>query len=126
MHYQYLMPALEAMKNPGTDSDGNANKPSGAREFMADVSRMCTGRAFFHTKHGRIGLGPSGLQRNDIVCFIGQAAVPFVLRPNQASKQPGHAPVCRLLGEAYIDEFMGNCAEGIIPREARRLSFIIE
>jgi hypothetical protein len=125
-HYRYLRPALRKMKDPGTDSEGNTNKPPNAKRFMADVSRMCTGRAFFHTKQGRIGLGASGLWRNDMVCFLEQATVPFILRPNQASKQPGHPPVYHLLGEAYVDDLMEDCAFGIIPPKARQRSFIIE
>jgi hypothetical protein len=80
---------------------------------MADVSRMCTGRAFFHTKQDHIGLAPYGVRRNDIVCFLGQAIVPFILRPNQPFKQPGHAPAYHPW-EGYIDEFMENCVLGII------------
>jgi hypothetical protein len=114
------------MESPGADSDGNKNKPPGTKRFMADVSRMCTCRVFFHIKQDHIGSGAYGVQRNDIVCFLEQATVPFVLRPNQASKQPGHAPVFHLLGEGYIDEFMENCALGIIPWEGRWRSFIIE
>lgn len=102
------------------------NKPPGAKRFMADASRMCTGRAFFHTKQDHIGLAPYGVRQNDIVCFLGQATVPFILRPSQASKQPGHAPVYHLLGEGYTDEFTENCAPGIIPREGRRRPFITE
>jgi hypothetical protein len=127
VHYEYLRPTLKKMRFPGMDFESSKmKKPPGATRYMVDVSHMCTDRAFFHTRGGRIGLGPSGLWRHDIVCFLGQATVPFILRPNQTSKQPGHPPVYRLLGEAYIDEFMEDCALGVIPPEARRRSFIIE
>jgi hypothetical protein len=92
---------------------------------MVDVSRMCTGRAFFYTQRDRIGLGPRGIRRKDIICSLGDATVPFILRPNQTSRQPGHGPVYHLLGEVYIDEFMVYGA-GACLKEHRRQSFIIE
>ena len=126
VHYEYLRPALRKMAEPGTDSEANTGRPPGAKRYMADVSRMCTGRAFFRTKQNRIGLGPRGLCRHDIICFLGKATVPFILRPNQPSKRAGHPPVFHLIGEVYIDEFMdGDAGRGSL-QEDRRHNFIIE
>jgi hypothetical protein len=93
---------------------------------MADVSRMCTGRTFFHTKQDRIGLGPRGVRPNDIICFLENANTPSILCPDQRSRRAGHGPVFHLIGEVYIDEFMADQAGGVNPREDRRRSFIIE
>jgi hypothetical protein len=39
-------------------NDEDTATVEGATRYMADLSRMCTGRAFFRTKQQRIGLGP--------------------------------------------------------------------
>jgi hypothetical protein len=59
VHYGYLRPALAKMEHPPTDSEGRKVKPPGAKRYMADVSRMCTGRAFFRTERDRIRFGSS-------------------------------------------------------------------
>lgn len=98
----------------------------GATRYMADLSRMCIGRAFFRTKQQRIGLGPRELRRNDIICFLGSAAFPFILRPNRPSRRSGHRPVYHLIGEVYIEDFMASHALGANLEKHRPLSFIIE
>lgn len=123
-HWKIFKGILQKMSDRRKD-EGTATV-EGATRYMADLSHMCTGRAFFRTKQQRIGLGPRELRRNDIICLLGSAAFPFILRPNQPSRQPGHRPVFHLIGEVYIGDFMASHALGANLQKYRLLSFIIE
>ena len=107
-------------------NDEDAARVEGATKYMADLSHMCTGRIFFRTKKQRISLGPRELRQNDIICFLGSATFPFILRPNQPSRKRGHKPVLHLIGEVYIEDFMASRALGANLQKCRPLSFIIE
>jgi hypothetical protein len=51
---------LQRMSDPRRN-DENAARVEDATKYMADISHMCTGRAFFRTKKQCISLGPVGL-----------------------------------------------------------------
>ena len=54
----------------------------------------------YKTSRGYIGLGPPSMQSGDQVCFICDATVPFVLRPEMDAHQ------YILIGETYLHGFM--------------------
>ena len=54
-------------------------------EFMSwasNITHHCTNRAFFTTKQGRIGLGPSSMVKGDKICVFQGMPWPAVLRWN--------------------------------------------
>ncbi|KAF2491003.1 HET-domain-containing protein [Lophium mytilinum] len=55
-------------------------------------------RTPFHTKKGKLGLGPGTLQNDDIICVLFGAQVPFVIRPE--------GDYYRFIGECYIGDIM--------------------
>ncbi|EXJ75755.1 uncharacterized protein A1O5_00262 [Cladophialophora psammophila CBS 110553] len=57
-------------------------------------------RKFFSTQNGRIGLGPSQLRPNDIVCVFYSGACLWVLRESETGG------TFTLVGEAYMHGFM--------------------
>ncbi len=71
-HRKRMTVVLKSMKNPPTDSETGHEDPLLATGYMANVSRMCTGRRSFTTKGGRIGLGPQDVRDGDFICFLGR------------------------------------------------------
>jgi hypothetical protein len=64
-----------------------------------------TGRSFFITDTGRLGIGPPTIKPADICAAIMGAQVPFILRPSGPGRH-------QLVGEAYIHGIMdGEIAE---------------
>jgi hypothetical protein len=59
-------------------------------------------RCLLITRSGDLGLGPISTQSGDVVAFIRNTRVPFILRNAQADSYT-------LVGEAYIHGFM--CGE---------------
>ncbi|UPK93229.1 hypothetical protein LCI18_004164 [Fusarium solani-melongenae] len=56
---------------------------SGGRQITrADTSKtVCLGRCLFYTTSGHIGLGPGDMALGDVVCILGGAVMPIVVRP---------------------------------------------
>ncbi|KAH6652497.1 heterokaryon incompatibility protein-domain-containing protein [Truncatella angustata] len=61
------------------------------------------GRALVITKKGFYGLGPQVTKRGDLCCVVYGSAVPFVLRPVEATTGQ---MIVQLLGEVYVDGIM--------------------
>ncbi|KAH8593018.1 heterokaryon incompatibility protein-domain-containing protein [Bisporella sp. PMI_857] len=67
---------------------------SGLEEFLTAARWICSGRSFFKTKQGYIGMGPELLQVEDIIAVFAGVGVPFVLCPGNDHYL--------LVGEAYV------------------------
>ena len=70
------------------------------RNFETQAYGRMRGRRFFITKSGRIGLGPTLLQKGDLCCVLIGCKMPLVIRPTSTSNH------FRVLGPAYIDDVM--------------------
>jgi hypothetical protein len=66
--------------------------------FETKAINAATGRCFFATSKGFLGLGPRSMQRGDIVAVLFGGRVPFILR-----SMDGHF---RLVGECYVHGIM--------------------
>jgi hypothetical protein len=85
----------------------NAGVASGQYFFPRDTrpewdfqgAMVTWGRSLLITEPGDLGLGPTSTQSGDVVAFIRNTKVPFILRP----AQDGYFS---LVGEAYIHGFM--------------------
>jgi hypothetical protein len=73
-----------------------------AWEILQQMNQVGGGRCLLVTRSGELGLGPISTQSSDVVAFIRNTRVPFILRNAQASRYT-------LVGEAYIHGFM--CGE---------------
>ena len=66
------------------------------------MNQVGGGRCLLVTRSGDLGLGPISTQSGDVVAFIRNTRVPFILRNAQAGRYT-------LVGEAYIHGLM--CGE---------------
>lgn len=100
----------------GTEyADGTAD------QFLVDITSLpFSGRFFFISENGYLGLGPPVSQSGDRICFFFGVQVPFILRPQHDSGE------YRLCGECYVDGMMyGEIADmlksGKVKEETFRL-----
>jgi hypothetical protein len=70
------------------------------RKFEAMAYNSMRGTRFFIAKSGRIGLGPTLLQKGDLCCILIGCRMPLVIRPASTSNQ------FRVLGPACVDDVM--------------------
>jgi hypothetical protein len=70
------------------------------RAFRMATHAYMTGRRFFVTNSGRIGLGPPLLQEGDLCCLLIGCGMPLVIRPISTSNH------FRVLGPAFIHGVM--------------------
>jgi hypothetical protein len=78
-------------------------KPPYEVEFMRwayKINHHCENRAFFTTKHGQIGLGPSSMTKGDRICVFKGMPWPAVLRWN------GRKSAYIFVGVAYVHGIM--------------------
>jgi len=81
------------------------------RYLMQEVLDCTEGRNPFLTSSGYLGLGPSGLQPNDLVVVFLGVETPFVLRASGERQY-------KLLGEAYVHGIMdGEFTKAISDKE---------
>ena len=84
--------------------------------YLDGVMDIATGRAYFQTRSGHIGLGPSSIKAGDQACVILGCHALLILRPNA---QEGYMVV----GECYIDGFMdGEALLGALPSSWQRIA----
>ncbi|KAJ4196912.1 hypothetical protein NW759_016399 [Fusarium solani] len=93
---------------------------SGGRGMMAWVDAaetVCLGRCLFYTTSGHIGLGPGDTALDDVVCIVGGAVMPIVVRP--LGDHFGIVGDCYVNGvmdgEAVADMAQGRTLRGPIP-----------
>jgi hypothetical protein len=82
------------------------------------ASTFCSGRRFFTTQNGWIGLGPEKLQPGDKVCIFNGGKVPYILRLTEDYHQ--------FLGDCYVHGIMDGeaaamCAAGCFKEEYFKL-----
>jgi hypothetical protein len=58
-----------------------------AELFARHAGEKCTGRRFFVTQSGRLGLGPQGLMEGDRVVLLVGARAPFIVRTEDEEKE---------------------------------------
>lgn len=66
-------------------------------------------RKYFRTRDGRVGLAPTTVQTNDIVCIFHGSHVPHIIRPG------GQQGTWVIIGEAYVHGMMYGEAEQLSP-----------
>jgi hypothetical protein len=71
----------------------------GTSKITNQMTGASTGRCLIITESGELGLGPISTQPGDVVAFIRNTKVPFLLRKAQAGRYT-------VVGEAYIHGFM--------------------
>ena len=82
---------------------------SGVECFFAQVYGSYTGRSFFTTEEGYIGLAPQAAKPGDQICVLIGCNSPVVLRSNGIEQY-------QVVGECYMDGFMnGEALLGQIP-----------
>ena len=69
-----------------------------AAAFARQADMVCHNRRLFLTASGHLGLGPEALRADDVVCVLGGAVMPYILR-----RGVGYF---RLVGECYVDGIM--------------------
>jgi hypothetical protein len=86
------------------------NSPTGnPDEFFAIAGKWCSGRRFFRTANGLMGMGPGSMKEGDLLCLLLGSGVPYILRP-----QGGRY---LFIGDCYVDDLMeGQGLCGLIPR----------
>jgi hypothetical protein len=78
-------------------------------EIIHQMNGVSGRRCLLVTESGELGLGPPSTQSGDVVAFIRNTRVPFILRNAQAGRYT-------LVGEAYIHGFMhGEILDGDPP-----------
>ncbi|KAF5694003.1 heterokaryon incompatibility 6 OR allele, partial [Fusarium mundagurra] len=49
--------------------------------WLDTTEPVCLGRRLFYTTSGHIGLGPGNMAHDDVICILGGAVMPIVVRP---------------------------------------------
>jgi hypothetical protein len=69
---------LHLLKNPLPHDE---NPPPAWMIYQIAMDNACTGRSFFSTSAGRIGLGPAHSEVGDLICIFHDTYRPFIIRP---------------------------------------------
>jgi len=81
------------------------------------VQTATTGRVFFITEQGYMGLGPAHVEIGDDVAVLAGGHTPFILRPTQEKeidRDYGVQQCYKLIGDCYVHGLMdGEAVEGI-------------
>jgi hypothetical protein len=86
--------------------------------FNSAVDLTCHNRRLFVTTGGHLGLGPWQAQPGDILCVLGGADMPFIIRKEDSR--------FRLVGECYVDDIMnGEAVEAAKVGKAHHGAFIL-
>ncbi|KUJ09708.1 HET-domain-containing protein [Mollisia scopiformis] len=68
------------LETPDVLKDINCDPQKLPLEFLRGAFSMLTGRSFFTSEEGYIGLGPPGAEKGDVVCVLLGCASPMLLR----------------------------------------------
>jgi hypothetical protein len=75
--------------------------------FQAIAQKWCSGRRFFRTAAGRMGIGPGPMKEGDLLCLLFGGGVPYILR----AKDDRYL----FIGDCYVDGLMeGQAMSGIV------------
>ncbi|KAH9874366.1 hypothetical protein IAQ61_003555 [Plenodomus lingam] len=88
-------------------------------EVVYSLRCMLMNHAFFLTREGYMGIGPTDIMPGDEVWILAGGSVPFVLRPTglvdrSASSSPQYASGHMLVGGSYVHGFMDGEAEEVL------------
>jgi hypothetical protein len=88
--------------------------------FMEAVTFACSGRRYFSTKNGRVGLGPADIEPGDLVCVFLSGPTPYIIRQSQRNSN------YKFLGESYVHGLMNSEAldmmdQGVVQSETFEL-----
>ncbi|KAF9776293.1 hypothetical protein IL306_005555 [Fusarium sp. DS 682] len=85
--------------------------------WLDTAEPVCLGRCLFYTTSGHIGLGPGNMARDDVICILGGAVMPIVVRP--LGDHFGIIGDCYMNGvmdgEAVVEMTQGKALCGPIP-----------
>ena len=97
------------------------------REFEDAVQDLSTGRSFFISSSGYIGLVPSTTVVGDRICVLSGGKVPFVLRPHREQSQDdnSHSLEYTFIGDAYVHGLMDGEAMDMVEKGVLELQNLI-
>jgi hypothetical protein len=88
--------------------------------FKHTADRVSLNCQLFVTTNGQLGLGPWQMLPGDVVCILGGADMPSVIRPT-------HRDRFNLVGECYVDDIMnGEAVDAASLRKGHRGPFRVE
>ncbi|KAJ4406180.1 hypothetical protein N0V82_010181 [Gnomoniopsis sp. IMI 355080] len=87
--------------------------------FSAEVQIYGSGRKFFVTTKGHIGLGPAKMSTTDVIVILYGGNTPYVLRPVPNTER------YTLVGDCYIDGLMHGEAVDTVPESAAKWFCIV-
>jgi hypothetical protein len=79
--------------------------------FVETIRRVCTGRTYFRSVQGFLGLGLPATRPGDKVCILHGVSVPYILRPSE------DANTWQLIGDAHVCQIMKGEAFTFPPEE---------
>lgn len=82
------------------------------------ATKTLSGRAFFLTEKGYLGIGPNDMQENDTVAVFHGGRTPFIIRPSSTKKE------FHLVGDCYIHGLMRG--EGLSIPGTKEQMFVIQ
>ena len=93
---------LQAVRDVGSHVSQYMTQPEMlcAQRYLRALNMACSGRRFFTTACGFLGIGPSHTRAGDVAYTFRSAQVPFLFRREQTGD------CFKLVGEVYLDGFM--------------------
>ncbi|OLN86060.1 Heterokaryon incompatibility protein 6, OR allele 6 [Colletotrichum chlorophyti] len=125
MHQGYWY--QELLHLGGISSQRPTLKPSKVDVFDDHITKTTTGRRFFISKLGYIGLAPAAARVGDKVCVLAGGKMPFIVRDLERSGQTPRTSTfktetnCRLIGDAYVHGLMDGEAIAMVDKGNRGL-----
>lgn len=118
--YHNMKKLLELTANPALSFPPVAGATVSALTFVDSVIFACSGRRYFSTKTGRVGLGPTDIAPGDLVCVFLSGPTPYIIR------QPQRPSNYIFLGEGYVHGLMNSEAldmmdQGVVQSETFEL-----
>lgn len=100
----------------GEDAEKAAQVRSEAEKLVLQIGLATSGRLFFLTADGMMGLAPIGCRVEDRICTIYGMSVPFVVREESGG-------FC-LMGECYVQDAMDGEAMQMKPADPQEITLI--
>ncbi|KAK5137437.1 hypothetical protein LTR08_009016 [Meristemomyces frigidus] len=103
-----------------SDGGGLVDASPAAKKFLDYAKDTCSGRSFFQTAMGHIGVGPRIAEKDDLLCVLLGCGSPMLLRAARDNS-------FRLVGECFVPGLMCNEAIlGPLPGKFTRVSKLDE
>jgi len=100
--YNGMKKVLEMTKNPAISFPKVEGCAAATQIFMEAAMLACTGRRYFSTKNGRVGLGPPGMAQGDLVCVFLSGPTPSIIHQSELNSN------YKFLGEGYVHGLMNS------------------